>query len=126
MNAPATRGAAIAAYCRQCIHDPAAFGTWREQVAACPAVDCPLWRFRPVQDGASCPEWIKSHGPANLPEGWARVHQADAVRMMRRWIADKANARPVQHGGATSSTGAMQHPCPTPSAPETPAPAGAP
>jgi hypothetical protein len=110
MTAPKTRGAAIAAYCKQCIRDPAAAGTWREQVAACPAVDCPLWRFRPVQDGPSCPDWIKTHSPDDLPEGWAKVPQADAVRTMRQWIADKRSARPVQAGGTTRSTTARVTP----------------
>lgn len=119
MTAPRTRSAAVTAYCKGCIHDSAAFGTWREQVAACPAVDCPLWRFRPLQDSASCPDWIKSRNPADLPEGWARIHQADAVRMMRRWIADKAHGLPVQHGGETRTHGSMVLPTPAPAMPET-------
>ena len=110
MNTPTTRGAAIAAKCKDCIHDPAAAGTWREQVAACQCTDCPLWRFRPVQNGPSCPAWIKSHDPADWPEGWARLEQSEAVRRMRQSIADKANARPVQAGRGTRGTGAMVTP----------------
>jgi hypothetical protein len=75
---PRTRGAAIAAYCRQCIHDPAAAGTWRAQVAVCTCTDCPLWRFRPIADAV--PPWIKSRNPADLPEGWTGTDQAAAVR----------------------------------------------
>ncbi|MGH8147643.1 MAG: hypothetical protein ACREPY_15090 [Rhodanobacteraceae bacterium] len=119
MNAPMTRGAAIAAYCKQCIHDSAAFGTWREQVAACTATACPLWRFRPLQDGPSCPDWIKSRDPADLPDGWAKIPQADAVRVMRQCIADKTAGRAVQRGGATRTHGAMELHRPTPRAPET-------
>lgn len=102
MSAPKTRGTAIAAYCRQCIHDPAAFGTWREQAAACPSTDCPLWRFRPIQDGPSSPDWIKSHDPAALPAGWSRLGQADAVRRMRQYVAGKASTRPVDAVGTDS------------------------
>lgn len=119
MNAPKTRGAAIAAKCKDCIHDPAATGTWREQVAACQSIDCPLWRFRPVQDGPSCPAWIKSHDPADLPEGWTRLEQSEAVRRMRQWIADKANAQPVQAGRGTRAPDPMQPPCPSPAMPKT-------
>ncbi len=49
MTAPATRGRAIAAMCKQCLYDPiGGQGTWRQQVEACTSTDCPLWRFRPV------------------------------------------------------------------------------
>jgi hypothetical protein len=100
-NAPRTRGAAIAAHCRECIHDPNAPGTWREQVAACGSTSCALWRFRPVQDGRSCPSWIKSRDPADLPADWPKVDAAEAVRRMRASIGDKANARAVQAGAET-------------------------
>lgn len=39
--------AAINAKCRDCIHDPVAPGTWREQIAQCSAIRCPLWPLRP-------------------------------------------------------------------------------
>ena len=48
---PSTRGAAIAAFCKDCGYDPGARGTWREQVAACPAGNCELHRFRPMPRG---------------------------------------------------------------------------
>lgn len=39
--------AAVDAKCKDCIYDPqCGLGTWREQVAQCPAVDCPLWPVR--------------------------------------------------------------------------------
>jgi len=78
---PATRGAAIAAYCRQCIHDPAASGTWREQVATCTAANCPLWGFRPLP--ANAPAWIKLRDPAALPANWHAMHHDEAVRLLR-------------------------------------------
>lgn len=34
--------------CRECIYDPLARGTWREQVAACESGNCPLHEVRPV------------------------------------------------------------------------------
>lgn len=40
--------AALNAKCRDCIHDPLAGGTWREQVAQCSAVDCSIWPLRPA------------------------------------------------------------------------------
>lgn len=39
---------AIDAFCRWCLYDPrGGCGTWREQVEACTATDCPLFEFRP-------------------------------------------------------------------------------
>ena len=81
MTATKTRGQAIAAYCKACIHDAAASGNWKEQVSVCPATDCPLWQFRPV--GSAAPAWIKSHDPADLPKDWLTVPQADAVARIR-------------------------------------------
>ena len=96
MKAPKTRGEAINAFCRECIHDPAAAGTWREQTAACTCTSCPLWRFRPIQDARSAPDWIKSREPADLPDDFLRLEQGKAVRAMRCHVADKAIPRPVQ------------------------------
>lgn len=39
--------AAIAAKCKDCVHDPAVPGTWRQQVALCTCTDCALWVHRP-------------------------------------------------------------------------------
>lgn len=39
---------AIDAHCRACIFDPAAPGTWREQVADCASPNCRLFDVRPV------------------------------------------------------------------------------
>ncbi len=38
--------------CRSCIYDPAAKGSWRQQVAECNSVNCPLYNFRPLPRGA--------------------------------------------------------------------------
>jgi len=40
--------AAINAKCKECIHDCHSPGTWREQVAQCSCVYCPLWPYRPA------------------------------------------------------------------------------
>jgi len=71
-----------------------------------------LWALRPLQDGPSCPDWIKRRDPGDLPEGWPTMEQAAAVRTMRGWIADKARARAVQHGGETPGTVARGDPGP--------------
>ena len=39
---------AVNAKCRECIYDPLARGTWREQVAACESGNCALHGVRPV------------------------------------------------------------------------------
>lgn len=39
----------IEAKCKDCIYDPAAGGTWREQVELCTSEKtCPLWPVRPL------------------------------------------------------------------------------
>ena len=48
-----SRTAAINLYCKGCIYDPKAPGTWREQCEQCTSgpdakVPCPLWQYRPV------------------------------------------------------------------------------
>lgn len=44
---------AINAMCYQCIYDPAggAGGSWRQQVEACVATHCALWKLRPKSSG---------------------------------------------------------------------------
>lgn len=65
MPNPTTRAEAISAKCRDCIYDPGAAGTWRQQVAACESGNCPLFDFRP------CPPKRKltSADLQNLREG---------------------------------------------------------
>ena len=105
-----TRSQAIAAKCRECIHDPGAVGTWREQVATCHCSGCPLWRFRPLARNA--PPWIASREPDNLPDGFASLDHDAAIRRMRGNIAAKVNGCTVQairgmqpDGGATGVAG---------------------
>jgi hypothetical protein len=43
-----SRQRAISRFCRSCIYDPNAAGTWRAQVAACTTVGCPLHPYRPM------------------------------------------------------------------------------
>lgn len=106
MNAPKTRGAAIASNCRDCIYDSAATGTWREQVSVCPRTECPLWRFRPLSGNA--PAWITSRNPADLPDGWTSLHHDEAIRRLRASIGDKANGCVVQANGQTRTTTPVQ------------------
>lgn len=110
MNAPATRGAAIAAYCKGCIYDPAASGNWKEQVSACRSIECPLWRFRPL--GRGVPEWIKSRNPADLPDEWIKLHHDEAVRRLRGRIDAKAEREAVQAPGCTRAPDPMPTHCP--------------
>lgn len=39
---------AVNAKCRECIYDPHEAGTWRQQIAACTALTCPLYAVRPT------------------------------------------------------------------------------
>lgn len=34
--------------CKDCIYDEMGVGTWRQQVTACTATECPLWEIRPL------------------------------------------------------------------------------
>jgi len=74
--------AAVDAKCKDCIHDPAAPGTWREQVALCSSINCALWPLRPAPSGGRfadpprdalsvTPAWIKA--PAGLAYSGHRV-----------------------------------------------------
>jgi hypothetical protein len=46
-----TLRAAVNAKCKECIFDPAdGCGTWRQQVAACTSLGCPLFPLRPLPD----------------------------------------------------------------------------
>jgi hypothetical protein len=71
--------AAVNAKCKDCIYDPkCGGGTWREQVAQCSELNCPLWPVRPqpktgpyanqprVPEEAT-PEWLAR------PVGWASL-----------------------------------------------------
>lgn len=45
-----TRQESINAKCKDCIYDPKAGGTWRNQVTLCTSTNCALWDFRPVNE----------------------------------------------------------------------------
>lgn len=81
MSAPPSRNAAISAKCRECAYDEIAPGTWRQQVAACPATSCPLWRFRPLPNPA--PAWLASRDVADLPEGWSTLSHEQALAALK-------------------------------------------
>ena len=44
----------IALYCKGCGSDPAAPGSWRQQIGLCPMPQCALWPERPLPTKA-CP-----------------------------------------------------------------------
>jgi hypothetical protein len=60
--------AAIDEKCRDCTYDPVAPGTWREQVAQCSAVRCPLWPCRPGPAGG--PFANPPRDPATVTREW--------------------------------------------------------
>jgi len=43
-----SRTKALNEYCKGCIYDKLAAGTWREQVENCASQHCPLWQHRPM------------------------------------------------------------------------------
>lgn len=50
-NTP-NRKRAIDNMCKSCIYDPThGGGTWKQQVAACTATQCPLYKVRPLSNG---------------------------------------------------------------------------
>jgi len=61
---------AINANCRDCIHDPKAPGTWREQVAQCSVIRCALWPIRPAPSGG--PFANPPRDPATVTQEWIR------------------------------------------------------
>ncbi len=89
-----TRSQAIAAYCRECIHDPQAAGTWREQVAICGCTDCPLWGYRPLPGNA--PPWIASRDAGDPQQGFAGMPHDDAIATLRGNIAVNPHGCAVQ------------------------------
>lgn len=48
MNPRNSLRAMVNAKCRECVYDPLSRGTWREQVARCSGVNCPLYAARPL------------------------------------------------------------------------------
>src|SRR5690606_32860838 len=79
MSGASLRGA-IDAKCRDCGAADAGMN-WREHVATCPAIDCPLWRVRRLSRNA--PGWLASRNIADLPDGWRSLPQEQALAMLR-------------------------------------------
>ena len=113
MNAPATRGAAITAMCRQCIADPHAHGTWREQTGACTSTACPLWKFRPLP--ANAPAWLRARDPKRLPDGF-KTPDTDHVLTLIRGADGNGHGCPEKCHSVEQETSRapdpMQLPCP--------------
>jgi hypothetical protein len=62
---------AVNAKCKECIHDPrSGTGKWREQVAQCSVLGCPLWPVRPLPKMG--PYANSPAVPATTPPGWTR------------------------------------------------------
>lgn len=59
---------AVNAKCRECTHDAAAPGTWREQVAQCSVIRCALWPVRPAP--VSGPFADPPRDPATVERVW--------------------------------------------------------
>lgn len=73
---------AVEAFCKSCVYDELALGTWRHQTAACRVTHCALWGGRPVHDRA--PSWILAHDVAQLPPEWWGLSHEEVVRLMKR------------------------------------------
>ena len=43
--------------CKQCVYDPFAAGTWKQQVTLCSFFSCPLWKVRP-RTASTIPEKV--------------------------------------------------------------------
>jgi hypothetical protein len=88
---------AIDAKCRDCIHDEAAPGTWREQVAQCSCPGCPLWALRPAPSGG--PFADPPRDPEAVSQEWLRSPLGGVVTAHPR--TDLAQGRSeVRPGGA--------------------------
>lgn len=81
--------AVINAKCRECIHDPAAPGTWREQVAQCSVIRCALWAVRPAPSG----------GPFADPP-------RDPAKVTREWLAAPHGC--AESGHPSGMTGTLE------------------
>lgn len=60
---------AIDMKCKDCIYDPTCGGgTWREQVAQCSSISCPLWPVRPGPE--SGPFVNPPRDPSQVSQNW--------------------------------------------------------
>ena len=78
---------AIANYCKGCIYDPLAGGTWREQVENCTIPRCELYAYRPrakrVRE-AEREAWLNSlTTEQRIAEGLKSKARAENLRLIR-------------------------------------------
>ena len=58
--------------CKDCIYDPrCGGGTWREQIAKCSSVSCPLWPVRTGPEGG--PLAVYPTDPATVTPEWKAI-----------------------------------------------------
>jgi len=57
------------------------------------------------------PAWIKSHDPANLPDGWTRLHHDEAIRRLRCGANDNPNGAAVHAHGSPYAPDPLPTPC---------------
>lgn len=48
--------------CKQCVYDPCAAGTWKQQVTLCSVETCPLWDVRPKTTSAIPEQVLRWYG----------------------------------------------------------------
>ena len=58
---------AISEKCKDCIYDPMAGGTWRQQVTACKDTSCALYNLRPLEAGVRHGWYV--YKPVNIDRG---------------------------------------------------------
>jgi hypothetical protein len=64
--------------CKDCIYDPqCGGGTWREQIAQCSSVSCPLWPIR--ASPSSGPYSNPYRDPDTVPKAWLRLPVGQAI-----------------------------------------------
>lgn len=85
--------AAVNAKCKDCTYDDHSPGTWREQVAQCSCVSCPLWPYRPA------PRSGPFANPPRDPEG-----------VTREWLKAPIGCAILPHPLGHSTEGATKTP----------------
>jgi hypothetical protein len=69
--------AAIDAKCKDCIYDACSPGTWRAQVAQCPAPACPLWPYRPAPSAGQFAN--PPRDPEKVAREWLKLPIGEAI-----------------------------------------------
>ena len=58
--------------CKDCLYDPkCGGGTWREQIAKCSSINCPLWPVRPAARAGS-PLGDPPRNPDTVSSDWLK------------------------------------------------------